>query len=173
MELRSSDEAAFRQVYDQVFPVIMKVAFHVTYNLDVSEDICQDAFIRFFDKNMVFETMDDAKFWLIRVTKNLAINQIKRKARETASIEKLKQVTPTSSYKDGASQLLFQESTESVRKAVAQLSEKYKTVIVLKEYAGLDYKQISKILNISESNVKVRVHRARKELEVLLGREDA
>lgn len=173
MELRSSDEAAFRQVYDQVFPVIMKVAFHVTYNLDVSEDICQDAFIRFFDKNMVFETMDDAKFWLIRVTKNLAINQIKRKARETASIEKLKQVTPTSSYKDGASQLLFQESTESVRKAVAQLSEKCKTVIVLKEYAGLDYKQISKILNISESNVKVRVHRARKELEVLLGREDA
>lgn len=173
MELRSSDEAAFRQVYDQVFPVIMKVAFHVTYNLDVSEDICQDAFIRFFDKNMVFETMDDAKFWLIRVTKNLAINQIKRKARETASIEKLKQVTPTSSYNDGASQLLFQESTESVRKAVAQLSEKYKTVIVLKEYAGLDYKQISKILNISESNVKVRVHRARKELEVLLGREDA
>lgn len=173
MELRSSDEAAFRQVYDQVFPVIMKVAFHVTYNLDVSEDICQDAFIRFFDKNMVFETMDDAKFWLIRVTKNLAINQIKRKARETASIEKLKQVTPTSSYKDGASQLLFQESTESVRKAVAQLSEKYKTVIVLKEYAGLNYKQISKILNISESNVKVRVHRARKELEVLLGREDA
>lgn len=173
MELRSSDEAAFRQVYDQVFPVIMKVAFHVTYNLDVSEDICQDAFIRFFDKNMVFETMDDAKFWLIRVTKNLAINQIKRKAREIASIEKLKQVTPTSSYKDGASQLLFQESTESVRKAVAQLSEKYKTVIVLKEYAGLNYKQISKILNISESNVKVRVHRARKELEVLLGREDA
>lgn len=82
-------------------------------------------------------------------------------------------MTPTSSYKDGASQLLFQESTESVRKAVAQLSEKYKTVIVLKEYAGLDYKQISKILNISESNVKVRVHRARKELEVLLGREDA
>ncbi|MGX8678558.1 MAG: RNA polymerase sigma factor [Sphaerochaetaceae bacterium] len=173
MEMRSGDEAAFRQVYEQVFPVIMKVAFHVTYNLDVSEDICQDAFVRFFDKNMVFETLDDAKFWLIRVTKNLAINQIKRKARETASLEKLKQVTPTSSYKDGASELLFQESTESVRKAVAQLPEKYKTVIVLKEYAGLDYQQISKVLSISESNVKVRVHRARKELEAILGREDS
>lgn len=173
MEMRSGDEAAFRQVYEQVFPVLMKVAYHVTYNMDVSEDICQDAFIRFFDKNMVFDTMDDAKFWLIRVTKNLAINQIKRKARESASIEKLKQVSPTSSYKDGASELLFQESTENVRRAVGQLSEKFRTVIVLKEYAGLDYQQISKILKISESNVKVRVHRARKELETLLSREEA
>ncbi|MBO4388651.1 MAG: RNA polymerase sigma factor [Spirochaetales bacterium] len=172
MEMRSGDEAAFRQVYEQVFPVVMRVAFHVTYNMDVSEDICQDAFIRFFDKNMVFQTMDDAKFWLIRVTKNLAINHVKRKAREAASMEKLKQVTPTSSYKDGASELLFQETTENVRKAVSQLSEKYKTVIVLKEYAGLDYQQIGKVLNISESNVKVRVHRARKELEALLGMEN-
>ena len=78
MEIRSGDELAFRQVYNEVFPVVMKVAYHVTYNQDVAEDICQDAFIRFYDKDMVFPTMDDAKFWLIRVVKNLAINQIGR-----------------------------------------------------------------------------------------------
>lgn len=171
MEVRSGDETSFRQVYEEVFPVIMKIAFHVTYNMDVAEDICQDAFIRFFDKNMVFKTIDDAKFWLIRVSKNLAINHIKRKARESASLEKLKQVTPASTYKDGASELLFQETTESVRRAVAQLPEKYKAVIVLREYAGLDYQQIAKVLKISEGNVKVRAHRARKELEALIGME--
>lgn len=171
MEIRSGEEASFRLVYDEVFPILIKVAYHVTYNMDIAEDICQDAFIRFFDKDMVFPSVDDAKYWLIRVTKNLAINQVKKKARETASIDKIKQLSPTSNFKDGASELLFQESTESVRRAIFSLPEKYRTVIVLKEYAGLDYKQIGKILKISESNVKVRVHRARKDLESILGRE--
>lgn len=173
MEIRSSDEAVFRQVYNEVFPIVMKVAYHITYNEDVAEDICQDAFIRFFDRDVVFPSMEDAKFWLIRVTKNLAINHAKKKSRENASLEKMKKgAVPTATFKDGASELLQKESRLAVRRAVAQLPEIYKTVIVLREYADLDYKEIGKMLNISESNVKVRVHRARKELEVVLGRED-
>ena len=172
MEIRSGDELAFRQVYNEVFPIVMKVAYHVTYNQDVAEDICQDAFIRFYDKDMVFPTMDDAKFWLIRVVKNLAINHNKRKMRESASLEKVMRGPQVNPFKDGASELLLKESTAAVRKAVSELPEIYKTVIVLLEYAGLNYKQIAEQLGISESNVKVRVHRARKELEAKLDREE-
>ena len=172
MEIRSGDELAFRQVYNEVFPIVMKVAYHVTYNQDVAEDICQDAFIRFYDKDMVFPTMDDAKFWLIRVVKNLSINHNKRKMRESASLEKVMRGPQVNPFKDGASELLLKESTAAVRKAVSELPEIYKTVIVLLEYAGLNYKQIAEQLGISESNVKVRVHRARKELEAKLDREE-
>ena len=172
MEIRSGDELAFRQVYNEVFPVVMKVAYHVTYNQDVAEDICQDAFIRFYDKDMVFPTMDDAKFWLIRVVKNLSINHNKRKMRESASLEKVMRGPQVNPFKDGASELLLKESTAAVRKAVSELPEIYKTVIVLLEYAGLNYKQIAEQLKISESNVKVRVHRARKELVAKLDREE-
>ena len=172
MEIRSSDESSFRQVYDEVFPVIYKVAYHVTYNSDIAQDICQDAFVRFFDKDMTFPSMEDVKFWLIRVTKNLAINHVKKNARESASIEKIKKAPVQNPYKDGASQLILNESQNAVREAIARLPEMYRTVIVLREYSDLDYKDIAKILSISESNVKVRVHRARKELEVLLTREE-
>ena len=172
MEIRSSDELAFRQVYNEVFPVVMRVAYHVTFNQDVAEDICQDAFIRFYDKDMTFPTMDDAKFWLIRVVKNLSINHVKRKVRESASLEKVMRGPLVNPFKDGASELLLKESTAAVRKAVSELPEIYKTVIVLREYAGLNYKEIAGVLKISESNVKVRVHRARKELEAKLDREE-
>ncbi|MCF0262147.1 MAG: RNA polymerase sigma factor [Sphaerochaetaceae bacterium] len=172
MEIRSSDELTFRQIYNDVFPLLMKVAYHVTYNQDVAEDICQDAFIRFYDKDMVFPSMDDAKFWLIRVVKNLSINHVKRKVRETASLEKVMRGPQVNPFRDGASELLQKESAAAVRKAVSELPEIYKTVIVLREYADLDYKDIAKVMKISESNVKVRVHRARKELEAKLGREE-
>ena len=172
MEIRSGDELAFRQVYNEVFPVVMKVAYHVTYNQDVAEDICQDAFIRFYDKDIVFPSMDDAKFWLIRVVKNLSINHIKRKMREAASLEKVMKGPQVNPFRDGASELILKESASAVRKAVSELPEIYKTVIVLREYAGLNYKEIAGVLKISESNVKVRVHRARKELEAKLNREE-
>lgn len=172
MEIKSGDELAFRRVYQEVFPTLMRVAYHVTYNKDVAEDICQDAFIRFYDKDMVFPSMEDAKFWLIRVTKNLAINHVKRKMRETASLEKVMKNPQINPFKDGQTELILQESSAAVRKAVGELPEIYRTVIVLREYAGLNYGEIAKVLKISESNVKVRMHRARKELGAMLDREE-
>ncbi|MHC1692136.1 MAG: RNA polymerase sigma factor [Sphaerochaetaceae bacterium] len=171
MEIKSSGNESFRLVYQEVFPVVMRVAYHVTYNMDVSEDICQEAFIRFYEKNIEFRSVEEAKYWLIRVTKNLAINVIKRKSREQATVEKIKKA-PTATMENGEDSLINNETRNLVREAVEKLPEKLKAVLVLKEYADLNYKQIGSILHISESNVKVRVHRARKIMESMLDREE-
>ena len=65
-----------------------------------------------------------------------------------------------------------EEERKAVRDAVNALPENLRSVIQLKEYSGLDYKAIGKVLGISETNVKVRVHRARKKLEEILSSED-
>ena len=53
------------------------------------------------------------------------------------------------------------------------MPENLRLVVVLKEYGELDYKSIGKVLGISEGNVKIRVHRARKKLEETLAGDDA
>ncbi|MFA5514200.1 MAG: RNA polymerase sigma factor [Sphaerochaetaceae bacterium] len=171
MEVKSSDSKSFKQVYEEVFPVVMRVAYHVTYNLDVAEDICQEAFIRFYEKNIDFPSIDEAKYWLIRVTKNLAINVVKRKSREQAMVDKIKKM-PRVPIRNGEQELINSETRTLVREAVEKLPEKLKSVLILKEYADLNYKEIGSILRISESNVKVRVHRARKIMESMLDREE-
>ncbi len=168
MMIKSNDKTVFRNLYEEVFSVLMKVAFHITYNSDISEEICQDAFMRFYDKEISFNTLDEAKFYLIRITKNLAINYLRKKMKEAAFTDAVNGV----SEKDGASQLIENESVVSVRKAVAKLPENYKTVIVLREYADLSYEEISSVLHISESNVKIRIYRARKALEEVLSKEE-
>ncbi len=151
--------------------MVMRVAYHVTYNIDVSEDICQEAFIRFYERNIEFPSVDEAKYWLIRVTKNLAINVVKRKSREQAMVDKIKKA-PKIPVLNGEDALISSETRNLVREAVEKLPEKLKSVLILKEYADLNYKQIGQILRISESNVKVRVHRARKMMESMLDREE-
>lgn len=171
MEIQSSGYESFQLVYKEVFPVLMRVAYHVTYNMDASEDICQEAFIRFYNRSLSFPSLDEAKYWLIRVTKNLSINYIKRKGREQAAVEKIKK-QPLPVHKTGEEEVLGKESQELVRQAISRLPEKLKAVLVLKEYSDLNYREIAAVLNISESNVKVRVHRARAQLEQMLDQEE-
>jgi RNA polymerase sigma-70 factor (ECF subfamily) len=86
-------------------------------------------------------------------------------------VDKIKKA-PKVPVRNGEDALIDSETRTLVREAVEKLPEKLKSVLVLKEYADLNYKQISGILHISESNVKVRVHRARKIMESMLDREE-
>ena len=56
--------------------------------------------------------------------------------------------------------------------ALEKLPQNLKMVLVLREYAELNYKEIGRVLGITEGNVKVRVFRAREQLSKLIGEED-
>ncbi len=173
MEIKSTDRDDFRMVYDANYHLLIQVIIHIVYNLEVAEDLTQETFERFYVKNMTFPSEDDAKYWLLRVAKNLALNHVRRNKRENEMVEKVKRMPfSTSDDRDGATEVIEAENRREVRAAIAQLPENLRMVIQLKEFSGLDYKTIAKVLGISETNVKVRVFRARKKLEEALGSEE-
>jgi RNA polymerase sigma-70 factor (ECF subfamily) len=160
-------EREFRRIYDTAFPVLFRVACRLVRNGDAAEDLCQDAFLRLYEKNITFPNQEEAKYWLIRVVKNASINYIKRKGREQKAYQRvfregiLREDT-------GESRIIAKESMSEIQEALEKLPEHLWTVMILKEYAELNYKEIGRALGISEGNVKIRVFRARKRLTVLL-----
>lgn len=173
MEIKSTNREDFRKVYDANYTLLMQVVMHIVYNQEIAEDLVQEAFERFYVKNISFPTMDEAKYWLLRVSKNLALNHIRRNKREIQLVEKVKKLPgETVNFFDSSKAVIEEEERRNVREAVNSLPENLRSVIQLKEYSGLDYKAIGKVLGISETNVKVRVHRARKKLEEILAAED-
>ena len=173
MEVKSTNRDDFRKVYDANYTLLMQVVMHIVYNQEIAEDLVQEAFERFYVKNISFPTMDEAKYWLLRVSKNLALNHIRRNKREIQLVEKVKKLPgETVNFFDSSKAGIEEEERRNVREAVNSLPENLRSVIQLKEYSGLDYKAIGKVLGISETNVKVRVHRARKKLEEILAAED-
>lgn len=150
----------FDQIYSDFFADLMRISYRITFDTEASEDICQDAFIKLYHRLYLFPTCQDAKYWLIRVVKNLSINCFKRRKNEAKAIEKVKR-EPLASHKTGEELLLQSEAHSLVKEALAKLPPKLKDVLVLREYSGLNYKEIAKALSISESNVKVRAFRAR------------
>jgi RNA polymerase sigma-70 factor (ECF subfamily) len=163
----AGEDKEFRRLYDTVFPVIFKVAYRITNSGEAAEDLCQEAFFRLYEKKMVFPNPEEAKYWLIRVVKNAALNYAKRKERERKAYQRaFKENVRTEETGEGL--LIRKETREEVREALEQLHENLRMVLVLKEYGELNYREIGRVLAISEGNVKVRVFRARERLAGLL-----
>jgi len=152
-------------------PVLFKVAVRIAGNEEAAEDLCHDALIKMSEKDMQFPSVNDAKYWLIRVVKNASLNYAKRKGRERKAYERaLKEDRRT--VDSGETVLLKEDSILRVQEALAKLPENLRMVLQLKEYGELNYKEIGRVLGITEGNVKVRVFRAREQLSRLIGEED-
>lgn len=167
---RKSFQADFKRLYDAAFPILFRVSYRITGDEAAAEDLCQDAFFRLYEKEMEFPSLDEAKYWLIRVVKNGALNYAKRKQRERRAYQRAlredRRVQTT-----GEDNFIREETRDEVRSAMELLPEKLRTVLVLKEYGELNYKEIGRALGISEGNVKVRVFRAREKLADMIDKD--
>ncbi len=173
MKIEKESFQTFEKVYTELYPLMYRVAYHVVYDEDSAEDATQEAFMKLYHSDTIFATLDDVKYWTIRVVKNLAINQLRRKKRSVQLIEKMEtNQVKTTNEETGEDAYLKKDTIKRVREALSMLPDNLRMALVLREYGDLAYNEIAKILDVSESNVKVRIHRARATLERSLHQED-
>ena len=161
----------FEEIYDEVYPVLYRVAYRITGEVTSAEDLCQEAFVRYIQRQKPLPSQTQAKYWLIRVVRNLSYNYEKRRGRERRAMDRLLH-EPKTRVMSGETELLRKESSKLVQEALLLVPFTLRTALVLREYGEFSYREIAKILHISESNVKVRVFRAREQLKKILDEED-
>ena len=157
----------FNRAYTELYPVIFRVAYRIVGDANMAEDMCQEAFIKYYQREEDLPDLNQTKYWLIRVVKNISLNYEKRKARERVAVDKIKK-GPQKKVETGEDIYLKDEAKSEIQEALQNLPYKFRVVLILKEYAKMNYKEIGDVLGISEGNVKVRVFRAREKLAALL-----
>ncbi|HHU36510.1 MAG TPA: RNA polymerase sigma factor [Treponema sp.] len=169
--LDANNDAHFREIYTVTMPLLFKISYRIVGSEEAAEDLCHDSLIKMTEKNMQFPSVNDAKYWLIRVVKNASLNYAKRKGREKKAYERaLREDKRT--IDSGETELLKSDTISRVQEALAKLPVNLRAVLQLKEYTELNYKEIGRVLGITEGNVKVRVFRAREQLTKLIGADD-
>jgi len=169
--LNAGNPADFKKIYDASMQMLFKICIRIVNDEEAAEDLAHDSLIKANEKAITFPSLNDAKYWLIRVSKNAALNYVKRKERERKAYEK-------ALYEDhrkaesGETDLLKKESIKKAREALTKLPKNLQDVLILREYGDLNYKEIGKVLGITEGNVKVRIFRAREQLSKLIGEEN-
>jgi RNA polymerase sigma factor (sigma-70 family) len=171
IQINCADSQDFKKLYDATMQLLFRISYRIVNDEEAAEDLVHDSFIKANEKKMLFPSMDDAKFWLIRVVKNASLNYAKRKVREAKAYHKAL-YEGRQHVESGEIDLLKAETVMSAKKALEKLPDTLKEVIILCEYTDMNYKEIGKVLGITEGNVKVRVFRAREQLAKLIGEDN-
>ena len=153
-------DEAFELIVDSYSKMLFKIAYSYTKNIADSEDIVQEVFMKFYRARKNYENEEHIKNWLIRVAINQSLNVIKHNNKSLPVENEYFNNLPDT--------LENNDRDEEIRKIVMSLKEKYKTIIILFYYDNYNVKEIANILNISESNVKVRLNRARIKIKDIL-----
>ena len=127
------------------------VAFNVCKNAEDAEDAVQDTFLQYYMSKKEFESEAHIRAWLLRVAINRAKNA-------NLTFWKKHKVP----LEDNMERMTFEtEEAKNLFTVVMNLPEKYRIVIHLFYYEDYPIAEIAKILNLSQSNVKVRLSRGR------------
>lgn len=169
--VNGADDADFRQIYNALMPLLFKISWRIVNDEEAAEDLVHDSLIKLNEKALQFPSMDDAKYWLIRVVKNASLNYAKRKTRERKAYEKALR-EDRRKIDSGETELLKADTIKRTKEAVEKLPANLKEALILREYGDLNYKEIGKVLGITEGNVKVRIFRAREHIAKLIGEDD-
>ncbi len=165
---KEGEEDAFTQLVHLYSDRIYNLALRIVRRTDEAADVLQETFIKVYEKIDTFDGRSDFFTWLYRIATNLSLMKLRKNKRTVLSDEDIEQQfdRPNSAeISEWQSLPLKNMLTEEFRKhldeAVEALPEIYKSVFVLRDLESLSIKETSKILGITETNVKVRLKRAR------------
>jgi RNA polymerase sigma-70 factor, ECF subfamily len=166
------DEVAWQLLVERHSRRVLNIAYQFTGRRDEAEELAQEVFLRVFRSLHQFDLTTHFVPWLVRVTRNLCIDEHRSRAREKAALV-ADEVDAERTEDTGASpyrNLEEKELEQRVRQGLAELGEELRTALVLRDLQGLSYSEIAEVLHLAVGTVKSRIHRGRLELAIILSR---
>jgi len=163
----SSDSGKLEAFYLRHGPEALRLAYMLTGDREVSEDLVQEAFVRVARRLTGLRSADSFRWYLRRTVVNLANSHLRRRRVERAYLKRL-----VSSAAAVGGVTADVATKEAVRGAIEQLSARQRAVVVLRYYEDLTDQQIASVLGCPVGSVKSSLHRATAILRRHLGEEE-
>jgi RNA polymerase sigma factor (sigma-70 family) len=182
-----SDEDVMEQLQNgvvQAFDIIVyrfkdrlhNFLFRYTHNHEDCEDLVQETFLRVYRSRYSYQRIAKLSTWIYTIALNLAKSMYKKKQRmSTISIhadesdpdDREFEIRDTAILQDD--ELHLKNSMEELEKALMQLNDDFREVIVLRDIQQLTYEEIAEITGTAMGTVKSRINRARIQLQEIIG----
>jgi RNA polymerase sigma-70 factor (ECF subfamily) len=134
-----------------------------------AEDVMQDAYVRAYQSLAGFEGRAKFVTWLTRIAIHEALSRLRKRSRflsldsfDSSQGDPMNSVT--SSDRDPEQETYDRELSIVIEKAVLSLPDEYRLVFMLRDVEGMSTEEAAQCLNLTQENVKVRLHRAHSKL---------
>ncbi len=165
---KSGDTKAMAELVKYHSADIYNIGLRFMGNKSEAEDVLQETFLIMLKKLNTFEEKSALSTWLNRIASNIALGKLRDKKKREGDMEldnlDFEPLTgkQIKSWPEALDKMWKNQSVQSCLKAaLIKLPESYRTVFVMRDLEGLSVKETASMLKLSESNVKVRLMRAR------------
>ena len=163
------DTSAFAEIVRHYKDLVFTICFRILKNAEDAEEIAQDTFLKVFKKLPTFRS--EAKFstWLFRIAYNGALSQQRKKKYDHVSTDS--EFVQEISFTDtgsGFQQIKSDQRKVFLSKAMQTLPSEEASIVQFFYYNELSIKEIASVTGMEPSNIKVKLHRARKRLHKAL-----
>jgi len=176
--VKAGDDASFELLLRRFRTPLVNFLSRMVRDRAVAEDLAQEVFLRVYRARKQYAPSAKFTTWLFRIATNLALNSI-RDGRHRQMEVSLDQQVDTGEDERPAievpdhrpgmeQQLMARDRAARIRRAVEALPEKQRAAVLLHKYHELDYDEIARILDCSESALKSLLFRAYETLRVQL-----
>jgi len=171
LRAKGGSEEAFTDLVDRYHERIYRIALRIVHDPDDAEEVVQEVFVRAVTHIGRFDFRASFYTWLVSITRNAAFDALRgvqRRGRFKQTEDGLDRYE-ADGVGDPVEASQATETAEKVRKALGRLKPRDRTLIVLREYEGLRYEEIARVMECSVGTIESGLHRARKRLKMLLG----
>lgn len=168
---QAGDTEAFGRLVKRSSPKIFQVAYRLTGNEALAEDVVQEAFIRAYTKLGRFDGRSAFSTWLYRITVNCSMDAMRKKQRnrEQGDLETVIETRQPSTSEVGPHrQALSREITQQIDQVLDTMSSMERTAFILKHFEERSLVEIAEIMDVGVNAVKHAIFRAVKKLRVEL-----
>jgi RNA polymerase sigma-70 factor (ECF subfamily) len=177
LRVKQGDTVAFAQLVDKYKQPVINLAFRTLHDLTEAEDLAQNVFVQVYKSARRYEASAKFSTWLFTITRNLCLNEIRRRSRHptesldqthTESTEQPLHQVEDKGAPSPPQQLLQRELEEKILEVLAELPENQRTALLLCRQEDLSYEEIAEVLGCSLSATKSLIHRGRETLKLKL-----
>src|SRR5215469_16564901 len=175
LDVKAGDEVSFGLLLAKYRSPLINFLYRMVRDAATAEDLAQEVFLRVYRARRQYSPSAKFTTWLFRIATNLALNSVRdnRYKRMELSLDAPAEVDEAprevpAREKRIDEYMLERDRSEVIRRAIGALPEKQRAAVLLHKYEEMDYSEIAKILECSESALKSLLFRAYETLRVQL-----
>ncbi|WP_299162750.1 sigma-70 family RNA polymerase sigma factor [uncultured Tenacibaculum sp.] len=164
--VEKNDTHLFAILYDRYAGVVYNKCYGFSKSKEEAQDLTHDVFIRLFVKLRTFKGRSKFSTWLYSFTYNFCVNYVqrnkeKKKEKVTIVTDQIKEEINENEIDDAD---LFELKSDKLAKALEMISPSEKMILLMKYQDDMSIKEISELLELGDSAVKMRLKRAKEKV---------
>ncbi len=168
LKAQKGEKNALNELFNLWYDKVFNIAYKYFSNEEMAQDICQQTFLTIQNKIGQLKDPERFKYWIYRTTINHCHTEVRNAKSRAIRLKNYFDINQTEWMPSHEGPYHEEQKRQLVLQVLQKIPKEQRTIIIMKEYEGLKFREIAELLDISENTAKSRLYYGLKAMRKLL-----